>query len=148
MNFYILFKWGQGCALLILLLIEIDNNSGSLRTFRHCHLQRAWKYDLRQSWLRVYSMLSATLEKTELLLHMVATRQEVKKTDAFWENISSSSSLLHTVWISLNKNLILHTGAKSNFLSRNYQEFNVWKMWILWKIRLWNCEFCEKTPDF
>ena len=30
----------------------------------------------------VYSMLSATLEKTELLLHMVATRQEVKKTDA------------------------------------------------------------------
>ena len=30
----------------------------------------------------------------------------------------------------------LHTGAKPNFLSRNYQEFDVWKMWILWKMRL------------
>ena len=40
----------------------------------------------------------------------------------------------------------LHTGAKAkaNFLSRNYQEFAVWKMWILWKMRLWDCEFCEK----
>ena len=27
----------------------------------------------------------------------------------------------------------MHTGAKANFLSRNYQEFDVWK-----------CEFCEK----
>ena len=35
--------------------------------------------------------------------------------------------------------LILHTGAKTKFLSRNYQEFDVWKMWILWKIRLWKC---------
>ena len=30
-----------------------------------------------------------------------------------------------------------HTGAKTNFLSRNYQKFDVWKMWILWKMRLW-----------
>ena len=37
-----------------------------------------------------------------------------------------------------------HTGAKPNFLSRNNQEFDVWKMWILWKKRLWNCEFCEQ----
>ena len=37
-----------------------------------------------------------------------------------------------------------HTRAKINFLSRNYQEFGVWKMWILWKMRFWNCEFCEK----
>jgi len=37
-----------------------------------------------------------------------------------------------------------HTGAKTNFLSRNYQEFEVWKMWILWKMIFWNCEFCEK----
>ena len=36
------------------------------------------------------------------------------------------------------------TGAKMNFLSRNYQEFEVWKMWILWKMRLQKCEFCEK----
>ena len=39
---------------------------------------------------------------------------------------------------------IAHTGAKTNFLSRNYQEFDVWKMWILWKMRLWKCEFYEK----
>ena len=37
-----------------------------------------------------------------------------------------------------------HTGAKPNFLSRNCQEFDVWKMWILWKMRLWKCEFCRK----
>ena len=37
-----------------------------------------------------------------------------------------------------------HTGAKINFLSRNYQEFDVWKMWILWKMTFWNCEFSEK----
>ena len=36
-----------------------------------------------------------------------------------------------------------HTGAKTNFLSRNYEEFDVGKMWILWKMRLWNCEFFE-----
>ena len=34
-----------------------------------------------------------------------------------------------------------HTG---NFLSRNYWEFDAWKLWILWKMRLWNCEFCQK----
>ena len=37
-----------------------------------------------------------------------------------------------------------HTEAKINFLSRNYQEFDVWKMWSLWKMRLWKCEFCVK----
>ena len=37
-----------------------------------------------------------------------------------------------------------HTGAKTNFLSRNSSEFDVWKMRILWKTRLWNCEFSEK----
>ena len=38
-----------------------------------------------------------------------------------------------------------HIGAKTFlFLSRNYQEFDVWKMWILWKMGFWNCEFCEK----
>ena len=34
-------------------------------------------------------------------------------------------------------------GQKTNFLFRNYQEFDAWKMWILWKMRLWNREFCE-----
>ena len=37
----------------------------------------------------------------------------------------------------------MHTGAETNFLSRNYQELDVWKMWILWKMRLWKCEFYE-----
>ena len=27
---------------------------------------------------------------------------------------------------------------------RNNQEFDVWKMWILWQMILWKCEFCEK----
>ena len=36
------------------------------------------------------------------------------------------------------------TGAKSNFLSRYFLEFDVWKMWIFGKMRLWKCEFCEK----
>ena len=36
------------------------------------------------------------------------------------------------------------SGAKTNFLSRNYQHFDVWKMWILWKMRFWKCEFWEK----
>ena len=48
------------------------------------------------------------------------------------------ASLLHST---------LSYWGKNNFLSRNYQEFNVWKMWILWKMRFWNCEFC-KTWDF
>ena len=38
----------------------------------------------------------------------------------------------------------IHTGAKTNFLSRNYQEFDVWKKWVLWKMRFWNCEIGEK----
>ena len=32
-------------------------------------------------------------------------------------------------------------------LFRNYQEFDVWKMLILWKMRFWKCEFYEKL-DF
>ena len=36
-----------------------------------------------------------------------------------------------------------HTGSKPNFLSKNCQEFEVWKMWILWKMRLLKCEFCK-----
>ena len=32
----------------------------------------------------------------------------------------------------------------TNFLFRNYQEFDVWKMFILWKMRVWKCEFCGK----
>ena len=59
----------------------------------------------------------------------------------------------------------MHTGVKSNFLSRNYQEFDVnvnfgekWdfenvnfvknktlKLLILWKMRLSKCEFCQKV---
>ena len=39
------------------------------------------------------------------------------------------------------------TGEKNNFLSKNYQEFDVRKMWILWKMRLWKCEYYEKI-DF
>ena len=46
-------------------------------------------------------------------------------------------------------------GAKTTFLSGNSLEIDVWKtwilwkirhlkMWILWKMRLWKCEFCEK----
>ena len=36
-------------------------------------------------------------------------------------------------------------GQKPTFYPEiTYQEFDVWKMWILWKIRLWKCEFCEK----
>ena len=39
---------------------------------------------------------------------------------------------------------VKHTGAKTNILSRNYQEFYVWKMWILWKMIFSKSEFCEK----
>ena len=52
------------------------------------------------------------------------------------------------------RNVILHTGAKTNFLSRYYQHdvWKIWflrkneplKLWILWKMRLWKCEFYEK----
>ena len=49
------------------------------------------------------------------------------------------------------RNKLKHTGTKTNFLSRNYPQFDVWemlilwkmrlwKMWILWKVRFWNCE--------
>ena len=47
-----------------------------------------------------------------------------------------------TVFLKLFK--IDHTGSKTNFLARNYQEFDAWKMWIVRKMRFWNCEFCEK----
>ena len=50
---------------------------------------------------------------------------------------------------------LVYTGAKTNTLSRNYKEFDALKMcefcekealktWILWKMRFWNYEFCEK----
>ena len=51
---------------------------------------------------------------------------------SFWQNQISNFFYLS------------HIGAKTKFLSRNYQEFDVWKMWILWKMKLWKCEFCEK----
>ena len=38
----------------------------------------------------------------------------------------------------------VHTGLKTTFLSRNSLKLDVWKMWILWKMSFWNCEFCEK----
>ena len=49
---------------------------------------------------------------------------------------------------------VRHTGTKINFLSKNYQEFDVWKMWIfvkneiaemwiLWKMRFQKGEFCK-----
>ena len=61
---------------------------------------------------------------------------------------------IHIVW-KPHKKSHFHTGAKINFLSRNHQEFDVWKnvnfvkieiseLWILWKMRLQKCEFCEK----
>ena len=34
-----------------------------------------------------------------------------------------------------------------NFLSRKFHRIWCLKMWILWKMRLWNCEFC-KNWDF
>ena len=37
-----------------------------------------------------------------------------------------------------------HTGAKPHFLSKNSLEFDALEMWILWKMRIWKCEFCEK----
>ena len=45
---------------------------------------------------------------------------------------------------SKNTKTAIHTGAKPNFISRNYQEFDTWKMWIWGKMRLWKCEFDEK----
>ena len=35
--------------------------------------------------------------------------------------------------------------GKTNILSRNYQEFDVWKMWMLWKMRFWKCNFFLKN---
>ena len=35
------------------------------------------------------------------------------------------------------------TSAKTNFLYRNSLDFDVSKMWILWKMRFQKCEFCE-----
>ena len=35
---------------------------------------------------------------------------------------------------------ITHWGKNQLFI----QKFDLWKMWILWKMRLWNCGFCEK----
>ena len=49
---------------------------------------------------------------------------------------------VHT-WYSKGKIAGFHTGAKIHILSRNHQEFDAWKMWILWKMRLWKCEFVK-----
>ena len=45
----------------------------------------------------------------------------------------------------------VHTGSKTNFLSRNsclrnvnFVKYEILKMWFLWKMRLWKCEFCQK----
>ena len=37
-----------------------------------------------------------------------------------------------------------NTGTKTNILSRNNQEFDVWKCEFCGKMRLWKWEFCEK----
>ena len=71
------------------------------------------------------------------------------------ENLITKETLLHLTFFSPTKPFInvtfslmgipvLHIGAKTNFLSGNYQEFDVWKMWSLWKMRLWKYELCEK----
>ena len=39
----------------------------------------------------------------------------------------------------------IHTGAKTNFLSRNSLEFDVWKMLFLWKIWSQKCKSCQKS---
>ena len=55
-----------------------------------------------------------------------------------WHYVNFTKWLSYFTFLNSDKNAWPHTGAKTNFLSRNYQEFDVWKM------RLWKCEFCEK----
>ena len=58
----------------------------------------------------------------------------------------SVNSTLHHIFLqmALKKSLTLsHTEAKINFLSRNYQEFDVWKMWILCKWYFRNVNFVK-----
>ena len=53
-------------------------------------------------------------------------------------------TLRANTWIlTILKTLESTLGAKNNFLSRNYQEFDASNMWILWKMRLGKCEFCK-----
>ena len=95
------------------------------------------------------------LEFWVLSTHLLffACTKKIRFYVSVWQN--SLGSLLRV-------NIVVNTGAKSNFLSRNSLEFDVWKMWILWKMyfenvnfvkneflklwiltkmRFWNCEF-------
>ena len=44
----------------------------------------------------------------------------------------------------LDSHPLKHTGVKTHFISRNSLDFDISKMWILWKLRFQKGEFCEK----
>ena len=50
------------------------------------------------------------------------------------------------VLFSMQKRNFYTLGQKTTFYLEitNTKNFHVWKMWILWKLRLWKCELCEK----
>ena len=67
------------------------------------------------------------------LLHTIGTlsltsMEPVSKKGVYYRNSLTISAIELRVFESHPKCLILHTGANTNFLSRNYQEFDVWKM--------------------
>ena len=57
---------------------------------------------------------------------------------AYWK---LSKRIINTVWwITLCKNPINTTESITHYLKENV----ILKMWIMWKMRFWKCEFCEK----
>ena len=77
-----------------------------------------------------------------------------------WVKFSEFSNAKHYHFISQNETFFRFskhcgpTGAKPNILSINYQEFDVWKLWIVkkwgfenvifWKMWFSKCDFCQK----
>ena len=66
-----------------------------------------------------------------------------------WWNIATKITVSYlcsndlVICLIVMKQNVTHTGTKTSFLSRNYHEFYVWKMWILWKMRFWKCELLK-----
>ena len=99
--------------------------------------------------------LTSMREKLDVIHHSnpspASQEQLLQKCDSnpstWWERYTNSqvSVILQKEPFSLA--VFLHTGAKPHFLSRNSLDFDISKMWILWKMRFQKGEFC-KNWDF
>ena len=127
-------------------------------------------YDLKSEKVEFHFMINGlALQKSQLHFHILFCTLYLESSLVWWQSINLVNTKGDEQLLTQNLRRIRklfdlvqitwHTGAKTYFLSGNYQEFDVWKMWILWKMRFWKmwilwklgfwkCEFLDKKWIF